>query len=146
MDKPVIVGDAAGHYRNYCDGAPAAAVPASRFEYTPSTRPEQFRALTTSAFDRSARWTKRLRRNIIADYAARCNSTSRDLDDQRGSDVPGVDGWHPAASDSGRYRLLPAASSAGAATETGRGSAMILGSIGKQHAASACRRRARAYG
>lgn len=89
MDKPAIIGDAAGHYRKLCDGAPAVAFCVS-VEHAEHTA-EQFRALGYRAVSIDGNMDKTLRRNIIADFGRGAINvlTSCDLISE-GFDVPGI--------------------------------------------------------
>lgn len=89
MDKPQIIGDAAGHYRKLCDGAPAVAFCVS-VEHAEHTA-DQFRSLGYRAVSIDGKMDRGLRRNIIGDFGrGQINVlTSCDLISE-GFDVPGI--------------------------------------------------------
>lgn len=89
MDKPAIIGDAAGHYRKLCDGAPAVAFCVS-VEHAEHTA-EQFRSLGYRAVSIDGKMDRQLRRSIIQDFGRGAINvlTSCDLISE-GFDVPGI--------------------------------------------------------
>lgn len=89
VDKPAITGDAVGHYRRLCDGAPAVAFCVS-VEHAENTA-EQFRSVGYRAMSIDGKMDRQLRRSIIADFGRGAINvlTSCDLISE-GFDVPGI--------------------------------------------------------
>lgn len=89
MDKPAIIGDAAGHYRKLCDGAPAVAFCVS-VEHAEHTA-EQFRSMGYRAAAIDGKMDRGMRREVIRDFGRGAINviTSCELISE-GFDVPGI--------------------------------------------------------